>query len=685
MGTDLSDFVDTVGIPYVKSLCPTELVGDLEIHTKVTTQHTPFPWLYSPFQKKEKKKFYEFPKGEFFQVKVEFSNPSGFELQVQQSWISISGAQYESPPISFVIPASTNSFTIQYSVKIVQMLNPDQNLAKIRGIFVRIFNFLCEHPINENGIGISIQEFHACEKLDEIESKNPQPKKQQKIFNENIIQKPANLLNMIPSMPLLTIQSNVLFMLGGVTDASPTLDSFVQLETIHGQGYPIDFFISNVSDVSATFIEVSHQIVNAMEPPLFSNYELVDEETNRQMDDNYLVWEKGVFPGGQVPLKPTEKAEWKVVFYPKVWMSDLKIEVRYGLKENVERFRKITIHVCLKVKEGPGVMSFDVMKASQRFAENFWQKKKKKKRSLHQGLVLEHSKNLKDDFFLVVVCIENPLPRPLKLTIEYHPPHQDLVSLHEAFITNTDETTKRIFFPLPRFTLDSSLMPAPKDRGKQYIKPSTQLTLAQEQELKLLYWYKAEILKMVKIHWSAADLEQSGELELFPRFWLTGDMLPVMMQDNIKISFSRVENFGVKKELSKKASIDEFETQSSSSLTSSPIENDIEIFYCQPKKWSIFNIEFSSKSKNHLEFQCEIRPFQDYENGTKDFDLTGKLFWDGLLEFPMQLDSSSTVAKEFAFCFPHTGSYKVTILCKETVGSKNVGFRYTKTMQINVE
>lgn len=62
---------------------------------------------------------------------------------------------------------------------------------------------------------------------------------------------------------------------------------------------------------------------------------------------------------------------------------------------------------------------------------------------------------------------------------------------------------KRLLIPLPRFLLNTTTLPNLIEHKGQFIKSAITYSPEEERIVRILYWYKDEILKRLKLTWSS--------------------------------------------------------------------------------------------------------------------------------------------------------------------------------------
>ena len=85
------------------------------------------------------------------QVKVSLSNNMDFPISIEMIKLNASGICFEAFPTSVVLPPRTTSFEVILSGKAHQ-----SGTLTILGCFIRSFNIICDHFVNNRGFSIPL-------------------------------------------------------------------------------------------------------------------------------------------------------------------------------------------------------------------------------------------------------------------------------------------------------------------------------------------------------------------------------------------------------------------------------------------------------------------------------------------------------------------------------------------------
>lgn len=175
---------------------------------------------------------------------------------------------------------------------------------------------------------------------------------------------------------------------------------------------------------------------------------------------------------------------------------------------------------------------------------------------------------------------------------------------------------------MKRFTLRPDEIPPLREPKGQYIKPTKhqQLLPEEEKELRILYWYKHEIQKRVRIVWRCPLYNSEGYLRYFgssSKLLLTSSMVHKVKADIASFRFILSGN------------------SSPNPNSSTDSHNNPKIYY-PIRQFRTIGVEIVNTCKETMESaHIRIQPFQDLENGIRNTNLGGKLAWVGSLDFKL--------------------------------------------------
>jgi len=254
---------------------------------------------------------------------------------------------------------------------------------------------------------------------------------------------------------------------------------------------------------------------------------------------------------------------------------------------------------------------------------------------------------------LVVCEVMNPTARGFRLecSIIDDPQTQRHENNKIREIIIEPHCVKRIVLPLKRFTLDEPLLPPPRERKGQFVRSLIKYTPEQEREWRVLYWYKNEISKRIRVVWRSLVLNTAGELDLLHPMPLTREMVNRLNADIVNFAF---DLHGVKEPASQ---------------TVDSNKNKSNIYY-PTRQFKTIGFSVTNVTAKPVPLHIRIQPFQDMENGTKILNLGGKFAWIGSLEQAVQeLQPDCTHRVNLTICFLAAGTFKFLVNC-ENVSSK---------------
>eukprot|EP01117_Protostelium_nocturnum_P009475 TRINITY_DN3378_c0_g3_i2.p1 TRINITY_DN3378_c0_g3~~TRINITY_DN3378_c0_g3_i2.p1 ORF type:complete len:1080 (+),score=351.46 TRINITY_DN3378_c0_g3_i2:157-3396(+) len=563
--------LDMIGLPLLKKLSPVSLSSHLLPVAIDTESSGDKLFIYRPtfHSGKEVQIIINWIQNEIAQVKVELSNPTSFPIEVQSMKLSVIGGQFEAYPISFIIPAHANSFEVTLSGKPLDA----SGTLYITGAIIQCFNLICEHPINPLGIGISLKEFDHMTKFPP------------KVASSGVV----NKITLVSGLPLLSIHSSV------------TSDDASFLKLKHGERYTLLVDIDNtgcqVVDSLDLIIEetlkqsATTSLAAAPPPPPWSVYEVPEEELSFTFDSSLIQ--------NSLPLAPGARLTLPVHVYIKTWSPAIggKLTFSYGSKSVPNYGRRFVLTVPFHVKKGLEVLSFDIVPTCTPLLTEFVKD-------------LNHSAYSGDnfglgDYCLLVMDVLNPTGSNYKMdwTVIESGAHP-----LKGSVLQEEKSVQRLVIPIRKFRLNEAELPAMRALKGQYIKPTEKITAEQEREFRLLYWYKYELLTRVNVTWSSVISGTKGELCLFPRMFLTKELLSVLKAEIVSFQFSV---FGDKSMTTNEKKENLSEKQIEGSIP--PNENDNsnseieELFYLklQKQKINLFYPVFEMRPiKFHIKNMC---------------------------------------------------------------------------------
>lgn len=476
--------IDMTGIPQLKKISPYRLPKNLNpIPLKKENNSKGFKWLYSPHEQTKRDEEIRWAKGEICQVLFEFSNPYVFEIEIHKAELCTQNVEFEAYPISFTIPPKTTSFEVVLSGKALEA-----GELEIIGCLLNYYGLQCLHPINSQGVGISLKDF----------------------YDENSQKKPISIINkitIVPSLPLLLIQE---------TSASSERTLF------EGESFICVIEIKNISSERVDRLNLKIEEKKNQIDSTGSLYDIDEEEEEFQLDRNLI--------SKDLPLLAGQKIQLPIVVKAKRNSSGADFNFTYGSEECLDYNRNFILLLPLNISLGLQVSEIDVISM--------------------QGGIPEGYCN--QDMCAMVAVIVNPTNRTFNLSCystSLQTNSVNEINLSHSFIKEIilePHAQKRLVIPLKKFTLDKNNIPPLREQKGQYIKKK-EIPEEEEKKMRLLYWYQSEISKKIYLKWKCQIYNTQGMLPLFNRLLLTTQMLSSIETNFVTVKFV-TENYtsGVK-------------------------------------------------------------------------------------------------------------------------------------------
>lgn len=311
-------------------------------------------WLYSPFQnKKTNNGPVYWVQNEIAQVKIELANQNVFDIEVQSITLSTEGVAFETftSTSSFIIPANTTS----HEVIITGRPIGKKGTLMIKGCFIRIFNLLSLHPINNQTVGIPVKEQKYFLAYPSLPSGT---KAKQTTGNNNTS---SNRVAVIPALPVLHV-------------SDPAFNG-TELKLLEGEFYTCNLLIENTGSVPIHSLQISVSVKLANEDNsnhlmntssiytyYSSIYDMSDDVDTFKWDQEELKKHLPLLPGQEFVL-PVQifgdnhkqfMTSSGVTFYGDFIFT-------YAWQGHPEYCRNFNLSIPVSVSPGLQVMNFDIL------------------------------------------------------------------------------------------------------------------------------------------------------------------------------------------------------------------------------------------------------------------------------------------------------------------------------------
>ncbi|KYQ93932.1 histidine kinase DhkG [Tieghemostelium lacteum] len=550
-------------------------------------------------------------------VLVTLSNPFSFDIFIQSITLSTCGVPFESYPFSIRIHSLTNRMDI---VLTGRPLKPGPLI--IKGVFIRSYGLLSEHPINAQGYAISLQEYHELAKKDvyKVDSYDsiglptspPSPTTTNPyhslVSNNQQAEAIVNKINVIPRMPLLSV--NV-----------PTFGN--KLNLFAGQICEIEWIFENIGQDPIDYIQLQLvEIDKNLRKQVLAHNILYTLQNDDDFDDfTSFHWDNNVIRS-HLPLLPGESFSLAIKILSKPYLIGNQFQIEYSRSQD-EYQRKVLVPLQLNISHGPQISNFDIFYSSSSTID-----------SLNSFLISKNvlslinnnnnnNNNNLSDHCLLMFDIRNQSSTHT-FTI-YHEGQNQKFTLSPNSIINVMIPVKREAFP-------DQLPPLRLPKG-QYIKPKKKPTEHEEYLNRLVQFYKDNLIRNIKLKWQSSD-NTSGQIYI-NNINLTPKLVYKLKSDPIALEFQELK-------LSKQVQVGKFES---------------------------INIKLTNISTTKITgLILHVQPYQDklqLQSRSSLQDLTNKIGFIGSLTVPIQdLEAGSTLNHNLQVVFFEKDIYKFLVTCE---------------------
>ncbi|CDZ96830.1 Targeting complex (TRAPP) subunit [Phaffia rhodozyma] len=147
-----------------------------------------------------------------------------------------------------------------------------------------------------------------------------------------------------------------------------------------------------------------------------------------------------------------------------------------------------------------------------------------------------------EDQCLVAIDIRNVYGQPFEVTLEATKVYEGRKRKSSTRLV-TPGCTERVVISIPRVLLpfEQTAMPIPSLMQRQYVVSSSNATGSEDDLVRNLFWYREELLSLIKASWCEPGTSKRGTLSLRSQR-LTEPMLQVLRVDEVSVSLSVVPN-----------------------------------------------------------------------------------------------------------------------------------------------
>ena len=272
-----------------------------------------------------------------------------------------------------------------------------------------------------------------------------------------------------------------------------------------------------------------------------------------------------------------------------------------------------------------------------------------------------------DDHCLFLLDLHNSWPSPLSITIQVRDnvttdlspsdPWKRAYSVHEVLQPGR---TSRLVLLLPRISISNPFAPIPSlnpSTKRQYVVGASKQSPATELESRETFWYREEILKMIRGTWEEDSSNRRGEID-FRSIRLSPRMVDAVRLEDIAISMTVTPN------------PDEDDEDFTDSGTSSihPVRQLTRNKFTIPtSRFLTLKILIQSRLPQPIHPLLRLQPSLANHPPNDALDLGRKFAWHGLLQQALPLLAPGEVREvELGFCVLCKGDFEIGACVEET-------------------
>ena len=254
-------------------------------------------------------------------------------------------------------------------------------------------------------------------------------------------------------------------------------------------------------------------------------------------------------------IGPGQQATFEIEILGKPGLTFGQVQIDYGIQNNSRSgstafyTRQLQVPVNVTVNASVELIRADCLP----YKENFSQERpvpqihvtKEEKNQRNALEVLDHGS---DNDFILLVDLRNAWPQPLTVTVETIDPRKPPESSTDSIKDHSVEAlvqpghTSRLMIPISRIFLANSRLPVPSlnpGRQRQLLGNGANITPEVEIATRESFWYREEILKLLRGRWKDSEQGRVGQIEM-RSLRLTPRMVEIL----------RIEDIGIQLEVS---------------------------------------------------------------------------------------------------------------------------------------
>ncbi|KAI7885172.1 Trs120-domain-containing protein [Lichtheimia hyalospora FSU 10163] len=617
------------------------------------------PFIYNPFsQKRNEKQSVILVKNELCDFRVTLTNPFGFDLELQNVVLSTTGVPFNAVSATATIPANGT-----LNLRLTGTPEETGTLV-VRGCMIKIVGFAEQEFLVDYG---QKQKKEAAKdpknKRDDSNNKSEfiklkhsglsaiQSSRKRETSNEL---RPVQFyeLSVIEDQPLLKIKSTSLLHDAVMLYEGEMTHISIELENIGN--IPVDFAsLSFVDSTTANPLPVNPEL------PVEEQYEI--ELYTKGM--HVFSWEgskeeMAQFVGKKIWLPPGDLWKLNVNVYGKRGCTGGTIQIDYGYLKRDENeaasfyTRQLYLPVLITVYQNLEPLNWDILylrhsapvpkadidNARERIAKIGLEHNNAYDQPIEDLLLITRQfddQKSKNDYCLVTLDVRNTWTVPFDTKLVIDNGEDDKLT---SIVTLQPGSTKRITLPVKRLFLDPEecYQPVPSlEPNKQFVvSQGPKIPLEQERARLQTFWYRETLLRRITATWHCNSTGRHGLLNIRSSLRLLPMQLSILKKEDIEFIVEMTSDHA------KKVSHRRFE--------------------CKSNEFVTMNVSIRNRNVHPIKLILRVQPVQSYDDGAKEYDLTGKLLIQGLQQvvLPEVPPNDGITTHQLPMCFLSRGQFE---------------------------
>lgn len=690
---------------------------ELDMVQKMEEQKEKSPFIYNPFSQRPKGTTVDkyLVAGESAEFRITLQNPFDFDVEIESITLETTGVEFDSIPQSTVIGGyRTKLLPLTGTPRTGGSMTVTGCMVGVRGCRRRRFPIFPdpwspEKDTKMKSIGIAavMTEAEATPTaIDTSPKKRPAP---------SLGPIPSRLqLTVIDPQPLISIESTSLSQSALMLLEGETSNFSVTLKN-SSSTTPMDLLLVSFQDSTTTFLRAAR---NSKDISAANMYEL-DMSLSRK---EAFRWRQA--KDSKTFLGPGESMTLEIDALGKPGLSEGAIQIDYAYLgktrseiSDVFYTRQVSAPVNVTVFGSVGLVRTEILPIS---SDVSWFMSKEtrdhpenpaslpaaaKKSSLHPLFQKLSSNDEQQDYSLLVLDFQNSWSSPLNLSIQLDERFRDdekrdrpdrpatpsqapplSTSPYHLNVTIPPNQASRHVLPIRRIFLPNPYAPIPtydSSTQRQYVVNSGHQSPETERSEREVFWYREEILKMIRAEWRECDTETSDADEKVRG----GEVdLRTMRINPREVDAIKVEDLDVKMTVvSTPSDVTDDDSPPSADLKNGDSGSEPDIVQQLSKS------RFLIRTHEFLHLRClihnrsayPIRPLLRLQPrlrqpshisstiSTSSRDLTKRLVWTGVLQRPLaEIGAGDTDEAELSFCVLAEGDYEFGAVVEELTAQK---------------